>query len=95
MQTLAEDLQISKSNLDEFRNTAIRVLEYIPAVIDEETDYQGYLICSSTTAGTRKRTRPFRKNLFVRSASVFDEEFKKFTEILEGLKKGNRGFKKD
>lgn len=92
MLTLTEDLQISKSNLDEFKNTAIRVLEYIPAIIDEETEYHDYLICSSTIAGTRKRIRPFRKKLFIRSASVLNEEFKKYIEIIENLKKGNRDF---
>ena len=50
MPTVAEDLQILKSHLDEFRDTATRVLEYIKAVIDEEIEYQDYLICSSTTA---------------------------------------------
>jgi len=95
MPTLVEDLQSSKSNLEEFRNVATRVLKYIPAVIDEETEHQGYLICSSTTAGTRKRTRPFKKDLFIRSASTFDEEFQQLLEILKGLKQGNRDFKKD
>lgn len=46
MPSLAEDLRVSKSDLNEFKKTAVRVLNYIPDVIDDETEYQGYLICS-------------------------------------------------
>lgn len=92
--TLAEDLQISKSNLSEFRDTALRVLEYIPAVIDEEVEYHDYLICSSTTAGTRRTIRPFRKELLIRSAEDFTHQFEEFNGILERLKEGDREFRK-
>ena len=95
MPTVAEDLQILKSHLDEFRDTATRVLEYIKAVIDEEIEYQDYLICSSTTAGTRKRIRPFKKELFIRNANVFDQQFKEFNGILESLKGGTRDFEEE
>lgn len=94
MLTLTEDLQISKSSLIEFQNITKRVLEYLPAVIDEENEFHGYLICSSTTAGTRKRIRPFKKKLFIKSTNLFDQEFQKFMEILESLKQGNRDFEK-
>lgn len=95
MVSLAEDLQVLKSHLKEFKNIAERVLNYIPAVIDEETEYQGYLICSSTTAGTRKRIRPVKKDLFIRNATNFNNEFDKFDQILEDLRTGVRDFTND
>ncbi|HDL17641.1 MAG TPA: hypothetical protein ENH29_01145 [Bacteroidetes bacterium] len=63
--TLTQDLQSSKIRLEEFKNIADRILQYMPAVIDEKVVYHEYLICSSTTAGSTKRIRPFNKYLFM------------------------------
>lgn len=95
MPSLAKDLQLPKSKLDEFKNTTLRVLEYLPAVIDEESKYHGYSICSSTTAGTRKRVRPFRTDLFIRNAADFTQKFVRFDLILHDLRNGVRDFNSD
>lgn len=59
--SLAEDVQITKTDLDEFRDITRRILEYLPNVINEEEDYRNYKLCSSNIAGTRKQIRPTTK----------------------------------
>lgn len=95
MPSLPEDLQVAKSQLSEFKDIAVRVLDYMQAVIDEETKYHGYLICSSTTAGTRKRIRPFRESLFLRNPTTFSQEFDMFANIMNDLCEGVRDFGED
>ena len=36
--SLAEDVQITKTDLDEFRDITHRILEYLPNVINEESE---------------------------------------------------------
>jgi hypothetical protein len=86
MSSLAEDLKQKKSNLEEFRLTAGRVLNYLPDVITDDVEFGNYLICSSTTAGTIKHIRPFNKELFLRDSNIFDDLFQKFTKIIQKLK---------
>ena len=92
MASLAEDLQNTKSDLVEFKDVANRVLDYMPAVIDERIEYLDYVLCSSTTAGTRKRIRPFNKNLFLNSSPDFINQFEELIQILEKLKTSDRNF---
>ena len=91
--SLAEDVQITKADLNEFRNITHRILEYLPNVINEEEDHQNYKLCSSNIAGTRKQIRPFNSNLFLRDADNFGEHYDVFLNILEKLKSNNRVFK--
>lgn len=90
--SLTQDLQRSKTTLEEFKNIAVRVLEYMPAVIDHEVEYRDYLICSSTTAGSTKRIRPFSRNLFLRDVNHFNTEFEEFREIIHQLRASERSF---
>ena len=90
--SLAEDVQISKRNLNEFRDIAYRVLEYLPNVINEEKVYHNYILCSSNIAGTRKQIRPFNNDLFLRKASDFDKEFDAFINIVGNLKNNSHNF---
>jgi len=73
MSSLSEDLQKTKSDIQQFRDITSRVLNYIPDVLDEETEFIGYQICSSNIAGTRKSIRPFRNDLFIRSVNIFND----------------------
>ena len=50
--TLTQDLQSSKIRLEEFKNIADRILQYMPAVIDEKVVYHEYLICSRSEEHT-------------------------------------------
>ncbi|MCF8356885.1 MAG: hypothetical protein K9H48_20770 [Melioribacteraceae bacterium] len=90
--SLAEDVQITKTDLDEFRDITHRILEYLPNVINEESDYRNYKLCSSNIAGTRKQIRPFNNDLFLREADKFGEHYDVFSNILENLKSNNRDF---
>lgn len=95
MNPLTEDSQKSKINIAEFKEITQRVLNYIPDVLNEETKFSGYVICSSNIAGTKKSIRPFRDDLFLRSSKTFEKDFKKFESIVKQLKNRNRNFNKD
>lgn len=95
MISLSEDLQKSKSNIAEFKEITQRVLNYIPDVLNEETKFGGYIICSSNIAGTKKSIRPFREDLFLRGSKIFEKDFKRFESIVKQLKNGGRVFNKD
>ncbi|MBK7104859.1 MAG: hypothetical protein IPH62_06215 [Ignavibacteriae bacterium] len=90
--SLAENLQNSKNSLEEFKEITIKVLEYLPHVINEERTHQNYKVCSSNIAGTRKQLRPFNQQLFIRELSAFVENFNLMQTILEKLRKGQREF---
>ncbi|MFZ2323427.1 MAG: hypothetical protein WAV89_07010 [Ignavibacteriaceae bacterium] len=95
MISLSEDLQKSKNSFFEFKEITSRVLNYIPEVLDEESKFGEYVICSSNVAGTKKSIRPFRDNLFLRNSIIFERDFDRFESIIKQLKSGNRNFNKD
>ncbi|OIP55817.1 MAG: hypothetical protein AUK34_12420 [Ignavibacteria bacterium CG2_30_36_16] len=95
MSSLSEDLQKTKSDIQQFRDITSRVLNYIPDVLDEETEFIGYQICSSNIAGTRKSIRPFRNDLFIRSVNIFNDRYGSFEEIINRLKNEEREFTQD
>lgn len=92
MSSLSEDLQKTKSDIQQFRDITTRVLNYIPDVLNEESEFNGYQICSSNIAGTRKSVRPFRNDLFIRNASIFNDNYNKFDLILTRLRNEERKF---
>lgn len=93
--SLTQNLQQSKVTLEEFKDIAIRVLEYMPAVIDNEVEYRDYLLCSSTIAGSTKHIRPFKKDLFLRQNRDFIAAFEEFRHIVRTLHDGERDFQQD
>jgi len=88
--SLAEDLQIQKSDLTQFSNITRRILDYLPNVINEEAEYNNYRLCSSNIAGTRKQIRPFNSNLFLRNTDDFSTHYENFLTIVDELRTGNR-----
>ena len=92
MPSLGEDLQIAKNSLEDFKQITERIINYIPEMITEHVEYGDYIICSSTTAGTRKVIRPYRKDLFIREPNHFIELNNDFTELVAQLKAGKRDF---
>ncbi|MDP2302881.1 MAG: hypothetical protein Q8N03_10715 [Ignavibacteria bacterium] len=92
MSSLSEDLQKTKNEIQQFRDITARVLNYIPDVLNEETEFNGYQICSSNIAGTRKSIRPFRNDLFIRNSDSFNDNFKNFELILNRLRNEERVF---
>jgi hypothetical protein len=95
MSTLAEDLQKTKVSIQEFRDVTQRILNYIPDVLNVESEFGNYVICSSNIAGTTKSIRPFKKDLFIRREKDFDKDFKKFESIIKYLKSGKRNFEEN
>ncbi len=93
MSSLTEDLQKAKGDIHQFRDITVRVLNYLPDVINEETKFGGYQICSSNIAGIRKSVRPFRNDLFIRSGNRFIDSYITFEKILNRLKNEERNFK--
>jgi hypothetical protein len=95
MNTLTQELQSPKSNLIQFKETTLRVLNYLPDVLNEESEFSGYVICSSKIAGTKKSIRPFRKNLFIRDSKTFEKKYMSFNKILKRLIEGDRKFEEE
>ena len=95
MNTLTQELQSSKSNLIQFKETTQRVLNYLPDVLNEESEFRGYVICSSKIAQTKKSIRPFRKDLFIRDSKTFEKKYASFDKILQRLVKGDRIFREE
>lgn len=92
MNTLSQELQSSKNTLIQFKETTQRVLNYLPDVLNEESEFSGYVICSSKIAQTKKSIRPFRKDLFIRESKTFEKKYASFDKILHRLRKGDRKF---
>lgn len=93
--SLSEDLQKQKTNLAQFKDLTLRVLRYIPDVLNEEAKYNGYIICSSNIAGTKKSIRPFKEELFIRDPDDFEKKYKIFEKTIEDLNNGRRKFQDD
>ena len=87
MPSLAQDIQTQKCVMEDFRSIAERVLNYMPEMITEEIEYGDYLICSSTTAGTRKTIRPYKKNLFINNPNQFNDLYNQYVHILDKIKR--------
>ena len=92
MSSLSEDLQKTKNNIQQFKDITVRVLNYIPDVLNEESEFNGYQICSSNIAGTRKSVRPFRDDLFIHNIERFNDSFNNFERILNRLRNEEREF---
>ncbi|MBC8258658.1 MAG: hypothetical protein H8E38_06575 [SAR324 cluster bacterium] len=87
MKSLIEDLQTPKHNLNDFFELTKRVLNYLPDVISETREVNGYLILTSSIAGTIKYARPINKQLFIFKNKDFEREFNKFGNILKTIKR--------
>jgi hypothetical protein len=92
MPSLAEDLQIQKCVMEDFRSIAERVLNYMPEMITEKIEFNDYLICSSTTASTRKAIRPYKKNLFIINPEQFNDLYDQYLQILSKIKNDDKNF---
>ncbi len=84
---LDKDLQLPKGNLDEYYEITGRVLNYIPNVISNFEEKNGYIIYSSRIAGTTKYTRPVNKNLFINNQDTFASYFNEFGNVLKKIRR--------
>ncbi|HAQ20059.1 MAG TPA: hypothetical protein DCR40_12645 [Prolixibacteraceae bacterium] len=86
MSSLINDLQEKKNFLFEFENITVRILEYLPNVLSEYKEKNGYYIHSSLIAGTTKYIRPINQRLFIYSSEAFRSKLTDFQMITERLK---------
>jgi hypothetical protein len=89
MASLHLDLQEKKTSLAEFENLTIRILDYLPNVLSEFKEKNGYKIHSSHIAGTTKYIRPINQRLFIYSSEDFKTKLIEFRSIIEKLKVKN------
>ncbi len=89
MLPLPEDLQKSKSSIEEFENITVRVLEYLPNVLNEFKEKNGYKIHSSLIAGTTKYIRPINQRLFIYSPVNFKNKFDELRKLIKKLQVRN------
>lgn len=86
MLALNKDLQEQKNTLAEFESLTIRVLEYLPNVLSDSNEKNGYNIHSSQIEGTTKYIRPINQRLFIYSANDFRNKLVEFRTVIEKLK---------
>lgn len=93
--SLAEDLQSSKSSLNEFADVAERVLLHLENVVTNHNESKGYSIYESSSAGSTKYTRPVNRRYFLAGDSDFRKEFEAVLNVFYELKKGKRSWSED
>lgn len=89
MLPLDKDLQERKNSIQEFEQITVRVLEYLPNVLSDFQEKNGYKIHSSLIAGTTKYIRPINQKLFIYSSIEFKKRFTEFKKLIEKLKSKN------
>lgn len=90
MQPLDKALQEKKNNFREFEEIARKVLNYIPNVLSNYNDKNGYRIYSSVIAGTTKYIRPINFEIFSLDPKEFDQNLIALNATLQKIK--NRDF---
>ncbi len=88
MISLDKDLQEVKNSLTEFEDITIRVLQYLPNVLSNSKEKNGYTIYSSQIAGTTKYVRPINNQMFLKDTETFSSSFKNLKSIFEKIKGG-------
>ena len=86
MLPLDKDLQEHKTTFLEFKKITIRVLEYLPNVLSNFNEKNGYKIHSSLIAGTTRYIRPINQRLFIYSPAEFETSFSNFNLLVDKLK---------
>lgn len=92
MLPLDKDLQEQKNSIQEFEKITIRVLDYLPNVLGEYKEKNGYRIHSSLIKGTTTYIRPINQRLFIYSPDDFKIKFNGFKKIIEKLKTKNENW---
>jgi len=86
MLPLDKDLREQKKSFLEFEKITIRVLEYLPNVLSNFNEKNGYKIHSSIIAATTKYIRPINQRLFIYSADDFKTKVIDFKALFPKLK---------
>ncbi len=88
MLTLDQDLQAKKENLEEFGALCIRILQYLPNVLQDYEEKHSYRIYRQQIAGTTKFIRPINTKLFLDQTAIFQQRFAEMMEVLALIKAG-------
>lgn len=86
MLPLDKEIQLVKLDLEDFKITTSRILIHLSNVITDKKEKNGYYICSSEIAGTKKFIRPLNVSLFIFDLNEFEYSFTAFRTILNRIK---------
>ncbi len=92
MGALDQDLQTPKNSLKEFSGLAMRVLNYLPAVVSDKKIKGKYVIFTSEIAGVKKFVRPINTELIITDEKDFKSYGTRFLNIINKLKHGKHNF---
>lgn len=88
MLALDQDLQLKKANLREFGDLCLRVLHYLPNVLQGFEEKHNYRIFKSQIAGVTKYLRPINTRLFLDQPQEFELRFEELLSVLAEIKAG-------
>lgn len=94
---LATDLKTTKNNIDEFYNTAKRVLAYMPNIITDSKSKNDYIINKSSSAGNTKFLRPINEKIFLSDPELFELRYKDLKKTFNEIRqtRGDRKFSQE
>lgn len=92
---LLRDIQKNYQSLDDFAETTIRLLSYIPEVTTKSISIKEYKILESISGETKKISRPFNKNLLIAHPGEFEKRYKYFKEIVKECSRGKQDFQQN
>ncbi len=86
MSTIAEELVVKKSSLEDFKGLTVRILSHMKNTLTSYESPASYRIYSSTIAGTTKYIRPINIKMFYFELEDFNKRYNRFRNILASLK---------
>ncbi|MDR0573266.1 MAG: hypothetical protein LBG96_04415 [Tannerella sp.] len=92
MTSLDKDLQKNKNGLEDFFNISKRVRAYLPNVLSDSVDKNGYTIYVSEVAGSKRYLRPINKSLYIQDDMLFEQSYVTFLQIISKIKSKELNF---
>jgi len=86
MTSLDKDLQKNKNSLEDFFNISKRVRAYLPNVLSDSVDKNGYTIYVSEVAGSKRYLRPINKSLYIQDDMLFEQSYTAFLQTVSKIK---------
>jgi hypothetical protein len=86
MISLDKDLQKNKNNLEDFFNISKRVRSYLPNVLSDSVEKNGYIIYVSDVAGSKRYLRPVNKSLYIQDDDLFGNSYSTFLQTVSRIK---------
>ncbi|MEM9547008.1 MAG: hypothetical protein AAGA77_13590 [Bacteroidota bacterium] len=96
MSSIAEELVVRKSNLNEFKILTERILSHMQNTLTSYKNAAQYRIYSSTIAGTTKFIRPVNSKMFYFDPEDFNKGYERLKDLLAKLRRvGKSSLKED